>query len=495
MRTFLYTVLASLVATSVARAQDAPPPNAQPPAYFSVVEGNATVERDGESFPAEQSMPFVTGDRLRTADGRVQIVFPDGSAIEVGENSVVDCVSPTRVRLIAGTMDHVPRDRSGSQSASYLPPELNVYGQTLDQYGSWQYDSPYGYVWYPSVGSDWRPYYNGYWSSVPTYGYTWIGADVWTWPTHHYGRWGFARSRWFWIPGRTWAPAWVSWAAANDYVSWCPLGWDSRPVFALNLGWGNTWAGWTVLPRANFGAYQYYAYRYAVDPRRLPPPTTFTARTGPPTPLSRHTRTGETTARGVAVPRYPSNDRQQAPAPTGPAWSTEQPSAARPSASGAVRAAPDGRHMTPAPESQVPIHYGTAMPRTVAPPPGSARPAQDSPARVAPPVYQAPVNRAPNENRIQRAEPRVIAPPAPPPPNQAAPPPRAAAPAAERGPAQVAVPRSAPAPAAAPAAAPAPPPPAHAAPAGNAPHSGGASQGGGSQGQAQPRAQGRGRSR
>src|SRR5205814_1433611 len=80
------------------------------------------------------------------------------------------------------------------------------------------------------------PYYYGDWSPIRSYGWTWIGLDVWSWPTHHYGRWGYERSRWFWIPNRTWGPAWVSWAAAPGYVSWCPLGFDSRPVFALSIG-------------------------------------------------------------------------------------------------------------------------------------------------------------------------------------------------------------------------------------------------------------------
>jgi hypothetical protein len=89
-------------------------------------------------------------------------------------------------------MDHVQRaiGGGGAESTAHLPPELNVYGGAFDQYGAWQYDAPYGYVWYPTVAADWRPYYYGYWSSVPTYGPTWIGVDAWSWPTHHYGRWG-----------------------------------------------------------------------------------------------------------------------------------------------------------------------------------------------------------------------------------------------------------------------------------------------------------------
>ena len=121
--------------------------------------------------------------------------------------------------------------RMGSAaSAQHLPSDLQMYGGTLDRSGSWQYEAPYGYVWYPTVDQDWRPYYDGYWSSIRPYGWTWIGFDVWAWPTHHYGRWGLAQNRWFWIPERHWNAAWVSWGAAPGYVSWCPLGFNNRPV-------------------------------------------------------------------------------------------------------------------------------------------------------------------------------------------------------------------------------------------------------------------------
>jgi Family of unknown function (DUF6600) len=369
-RTVLMGVCVWGVLASVARAQEAAPP----PAYLAVVEGNATLEREGEVVPAEQNMPFVQGDRLRTLDGRVQIVFPDGSAIEVAENSAVECISPSRVRLLAGTMDHVQRavGGGGTESAAHLPPELNVYGGTFDQNGSWQYDAPYGYVWYPTVAADWRPYYYGYWSSVPTYGYTWIGVDAWSWPTHHYGRWGYARNRWFWIPGRTWSAAWVSWASAPGYVSWCPLGFDGRPVFAF-YGFGRSFAGWTVLPRGDFGGHRYYANRYGVDPRRLPTNVAFVAHNTPP----RADRIGRANVNngpsvGVAVPR-----RQP------PATSSQPPTARRPATTGgaiqsaavAARPAPATNPVPPAENAPtgngfgrpspngrpgVPMHYGIA---------------------------------------------------------------------------------------------------------------------------------------
>ena len=35
---------------------------------------------------------------------------------------------------------------------------------------------------------------------------------------------------WYWMPGRSWGPGWVSWAVGGGYVGWCPLGRHDRPV-------------------------------------------------------------------------------------------------------------------------------------------------------------------------------------------------------------------------------------------------------------------------
>jgi hypothetical protein len=293
-----------------ARAQEAPPP-----AYLAVVDGEVMLERGAESEPAVRDMPFVVGDRLRTGRGRVEIEFPDGTAIEVAENSIVECVSPTRVRLVAGTMDHLPLRTADPRSASVsnLPPDLQTYGGTFDRYGSWQNEPAYGSVWYPAVAADWRPYYYGAWSPVPSYGWTWIGADPWSYPTHHYGRWGYARRGWFWIPGRTWAPAWVSWGSAPDYVSWCPLGWDNRPVFALSIGHDRPWHGWTVMSRTHFGGRGYHVNRYAYDSRRFDRRTRFVQQSRAPVDLPHRRGRNEWSAAGRQSSDYgrrPSDDRQ-----------------------------------------------------------------------------------------------------------------------------------------------------------------------------------------
>jgi len=346
---FLRTALtlAAVVCTGapVARAQDA---FDSPPPHLSIVEGAATLDREDFSEPATGGAPLVPGDRVRTERGRAEILFPDGSAIDLDEFTSIEFDAPTLMRLTngrillsiagsanpaaalqfqidtpvasaqtdgpgeyrvsmlggpsglqtemaivrgagalvteAGTMPLRAGERSvawdnaapsqpqyfnaarfdafdqwalglrdqrlgsRSQSAQYLPADLRIYGGELDRYGSWGYEASYGNVWYPSVGPDWRPYYDGYWSSVPTYGWTWIGVDVWSWPTHHYGRWGYGRNRWFWIPDRRWAPAWVSArfrqpaglrAVGLDWQPWMgrgQLAWMDRRV-ARSLWW------------------------------------------------------------------------------------------------------------------------------------------------------------------------------------------------------------------------------------------------------------------
>ncbi|PYR45164.1 MAG: hypothetical protein DMF95_21385 [Acidobacteria bacterium] len=472
-------VLGSVVAVAiggVARAQEP-----LPPAYLAVVEGTATLERDGEAQPAVVNMPFVPGDRLRTAAGRVEIDFPDGTTIEVAAYSEVEAVSPTRVRVVAGTIDHLQRSPAAAvetASAAYLPQDLRQYGSALDRNGSWQNTAPYGYVWYPTVAPDWRPYYYGSWAPVPPYGWTWIGVDTWSWPTHHYGRWGYGRNAWFWIPGRTWGSAWVSWASATDYVSWCPLGYDGRPVFGYSVfgsdsgarfrtGMDPAWRGWTVMSRGQFGARGAYAPRYEVDPRRIASNTPFIVQAHAPVALP-HAGSGGTVtspgrSAGLAVPRVgvrepvvPGRTRDPRSAPTATPTTTDDRRPGDYRRGGAVampRVETPRAEMRRAPEAPPASAPGptlagaqaapvaTPQPSTgYRPPPAASRPpAPDSrrddgsrrapsygaPSRSAQPERAAPAERAaPPAERpapTERSAPRSAAPP-----ERAAPPPRSA---------------------------------------------------------------------
>jgi hypothetical protein len=372
----LACALVCLACGGTARAQEA----AAPPAYLAAVEGTVTLERDGEVQPAVRNMPFVPGDRLRTEAGRVEIDFPDGTAIEVDPYSEVEAVSPTRVRVLAGSIDHVARRAETPASAAYLPQDLQQYSSTLDQSGSWQDTAPYGQVWYPAVAPGWRPYYYGSWSAVPSIGWTWVGLDAWSWPTHHYGRWGHARNAWFWIPGRAWSSSWVSWGVATDYVGWCPLGADGRPVFALSIGGNRPWAGWTVMARSDFGTRSAYAHNYSVDSRYFDARTPFIETSRAPAAPSR--------ARGRIESREPrrveSRDSVESREPGARSRDRGAPrDAVVPPATPASLAVPRG----PVPESRPttrddrPATGGSrrgdpiAVPRSVAPPP--TMPAKD----------------------------------------------------------------------------------------------------------------------
>jgi len=155
--------------------------------------------------------------------------------------------------------DDARRAHASAISAHYLPDELRPYGAVFDAYGSWRAHPSYGSVWYPVAASGWQPYSHGRWHSYPRYGWTWIGRDPWAWPTHHFGRWGFSSGVWFWIPGRSWGPAWVAWATSRDYVGWSPLGYDDHPIYRLNVydnySAGYPWCGWTFIRERHFGGY------------------------------------------------------------------------------------------------------------------------------------------------------------------------------------------------------------------------------------------------
>jgi hypothetical protein len=116
-----------------------------------------------------------------------------------------------------------------SQSASFQ----TFYDQLAGQ-GNWVETNDYGYVWQPNVNDpDWAPYTNGHWVYTDD-GWTWVADDSepWGWAVYHYGRWVcLDDAGWCWVPGYTWAPAWVSWRYGGGYCGWAPL----PPATALGI--------------------------------------------------------------------------------------------------------------------------------------------------------------------------------------------------------------------------------------------------------------------
>jgi FecR protein len=93
------TALISLCVPLIAAAQE---PAADAPAHISVVDGAALLERDGRSESAPSSMPLLAGDRVRTQNGRVEILYGDGSTLHLDANTLVDFQSDEVIRLLEG---------------------------------------------------------------------------------------------------------------------------------------------------------------------------------------------------------------------------------------------------------------------------------------------------------------------------------------------------------------------------------------------------------
>ena len=72
------------------------------PPHIARVDGQVTIERNGLPDAASLNMPVIAGDRLRTADGRVEIMFADGSVLALDRDSALDVQSSDLARLMDG---------------------------------------------------------------------------------------------------------------------------------------------------------------------------------------------------------------------------------------------------------------------------------------------------------------------------------------------------------------------------------------------------------
>src|SRR5262245_330725 len=89
------TLCAAVLLPALVRGQALEPDQA--PAHIAYVDGAATLDREGATEPAASGVPFVPGDRLRTDAGRVEILFPDGSVLDIDQFTSVDLLSLTLI--------------------------------------------------------------------------------------------------------------------------------------------------------------------------------------------------------------------------------------------------------------------------------------------------------------------------------------------------------------------------------------------------------------
>jgi len=73
-----------------------------PPPHLARVDRTATLDREDVADTATAGVPLVFGDRVRTERGRVEVLFPDGSALDLDEYSTIEFEGPTLLRMTSG---------------------------------------------------------------------------------------------------------------------------------------------------------------------------------------------------------------------------------------------------------------------------------------------------------------------------------------------------------------------------------------------------------
>jgi hypothetical protein len=138
----------------------------------------------------------------------------------------IDGVSPPPAPEMNGGQDQVTTGDTAAEGKAGV--DFQTFYNSLSSEGTWIQTPQFGYVWQPNVNDpQWAPYTDGHWVYSDA-GWTWVSNEPWGWATYHYGRWvNLDGTGWCWVPGYTWAPAWVSWRYGDGYVGWAPLPPDS----------------------------------------------------------------------------------------------------------------------------------------------------------------------------------------------------------------------------------------------------------------------------
>jgi hypothetical protein len=227
------------------------------------------------------------GTRVSSFRGVAEVVGNETSVLVRGGmlTSVVAGSTPDRPRAYnamasdgfdrwCASRDDADRvhDRYAAQGneQSEVPDDVRPYYGELSTHGRFEIDPEYGSVWYPTgVASDWRPYYDGYWSYGPG-GYFWVSNEPWGWAPYHYGNWQWTSShRWCWVPGPVFAGAWVSWSWGSINVGWAPLDFWGRPGWIggpLHFGFYDPGC-WTFVSYSHI--HEHNIHRFAVPIDRI----------------------------------------------------------------------------------------------------------------------------------------------------------------------------------------------------------------------------------
>jgi len=170
-----------------------------------------------------------------------------------GQEDAFDTWNRERSRTLAANIDRMPATAGITADT--------VGAGDLSEYGNWVTIDGNSY-WQPSVGDDFVPYRDGYWSYVPGCGYVWVGSDPFSYVTSHYGRWWYEPDTygWLWAYDDVWCPAWVAPVQCGSYFAWCPLDPFGYPCAGIDnscivggLAFGVRWSSYCDIDDLRFG--------------------------------------------------------------------------------------------------------------------------------------------------------------------------------------------------------------------------------------------------
>ena len=272
-RFILYTTAVVLLAacdrnTTAADSQRVPDPAQENPAEQAVndrigqleqrindAERLKAVEREAELARAKEELAQLKRERDEERVSRKTAVPGGGIAVRADLERVAD-------EDYADEADPVYQGRV--VPATQQVTSVETFYEPLDNYGDWIQTDDYGYVFQPQVATgnrNWRPYTDGHWVQTD-YGWTWQSNEDFGWATYHYGRWArVSGAGWVWVPGKEWAPAWVSWRRGGDHCGWAPLPPESRTKVRFTSSVDRDYdigpAAYVFVALSNFGARSY----------------------------------------------------------------------------------------------------------------------------------------------------------------------------------------------------------------------------------------------
>lgn len=145
------------------------------------------------------------------------------SVFLVGSLAVAGVARSQQPEPRADPGNDAPQEEDTAQGDDSAAASVDYFHDQLAPYGQWATREGYGVVWTPQTTPGWRPYTTGHWANTDQ-GFAWVADESWGWAPFHYGRWYYDQELgWSWLPGSTWAPAWVAWQSGGGYLGWAPL--------------------------------------------------------------------------------------------------------------------------------------------------------------------------------------------------------------------------------------------------------------------------------